>query len=138
MQAGATHSPTTAAARAVIPGPIIVFQLDEAGISHEPSPAGEVVIDAVAPAIPAFLIGTTRVGAEQHTTRLQRRMQLPQHAQQLLRWHMKQRGICEHAIEPRIRKIEFEKILLPNFASRIGARHLNKPLGTFKSNRFVA
>jgi hypothetical protein len=56
----------------------------------------------------------------------------------LLRWHMKQSGICEHAIEPCIRKIEFEKILLPNFASRIGARHLNKPRGTFQSDRNVA
>ena len=51
---------------------------------------------------------------------------------------MKQGGICEHAIEPRIGKIEFEKILLPNFASRIGACHLNKLLGTFQSDRFVA
>ena len=50
-------------------------------------------------------------------------MQFQQHARQLLAGYVKQRGVGEHAIEMLIRQIEFEEILLPNFATAVAVRN---------------
>src|ERR1700750_2701448 len=50
---------------------------------------------------------------------------------------MKQRGVCEHAIEFVIRKIELEEILLPYFAPAMGARHCGEVRGAFQTYRDV-
>ena len=71
------------------------------------APSIKIVIDAVPPAIPAFLITAMRVRTEQHTTRLQTCMQFQQHTRQLLARYMKQRGIGEYAVKMIIRQVEF-------------------------------
>jgi hypothetical protein len=58
-----------------------------------------------------------------------------QHARQLLAGYMKQRSVGEYTIEIAIRKIELEKILLPNFAAAVGARHVGEMCGAFQTDR---
>src|SRR6266849_2313873 len=90
---------------------------------------------AVAPAVPAFLVVAERVRAEQHATRLQTRMQLPQYTRQLLAGHMKQCRVGEHAIETVTRQVELKEILLPYFAAAVGARHRGEVRGALQTNR---
>ena len=46
---------------------------------------------------------------------------------------MKQRGVGEYTIEIATRQIELEKILLPNFATAVGTRHVGKMCGAFQT-----
>src|SRR5271155_838500 len=50
---------------------------------------------------------------------------------------MKQRGVGEHAIKMVIRQIEPEEILLPDFATAMGARHHGEMRGAFQTHRNV-
>src|SRR5580700_4551084 len=92
------------------------------------------MIHAVAPAVPAFLVAAVRVRAEQHTTRLQSRVQFPQHTRQLLAGYMKQCRVSEHAIETVTRQVELEEILLPYFAAAVSARHRGKVRGPLQTD----
>src|SRR5207248_1571719 len=47
--------------------------------------------------------------------------------------YMKQRRIGEHAVEMVVRQIKLEKILLPYFASAMGARHCSELRGAFQT-----
>jgi transcriptional regulator with AAA-type ATPase domain len=47
-------------------GPVVVFQLGKTGIAQILLPGRQVVVAAIARAIPAFLVIATRIGAEQH------------------------------------------------------------------------
>src|SRR5437762_13763769 len=96
------------------------------------------MIEAVAPAVPAFLVMAARIRAEQHTSRFESRVQFQQHARQLLAGYMKQRGVGEHAIEMVIRQIELEEILLPYVAATVGACHYHEMRGAFQAHRNVA
>ena len=51
--------------------------------------------------------------------------------------HMKQRGVGEHAIHMVIRQIELEEILLPYFATAVGARHRGEVRDAFQTYRDV-
>src|SRR3954467_2174545 len=113
-------------------------QLDETGGRHVAAPALEIVIDAVASAVPAFFVMAMRVGREQHTTRLERGVQLQQHARQLLAGDMKERRVGEYAVETALRQLEFQEILLPYFGAALGARHCRQPRGAFQAYRDVA
>ena len=116
---------------------IIVSKLNESRSCHIAAPSFKIMIHAVAPAVPAFLVMAVRVRAEQHATRFQACMQFQQHARQLLAGYMKQRGVGEHAIEMVIRQIELEEILLPYFAAAVGARHRGEVRGAFQTYRDV-
>ena len=83
-------------------GPVVVRELGESRGGHETPPAFQVVIRAVAPAVPALLVMAVRVRAEEDSARLERRVQLAQDARQLLARHVKQHRIGEHAVEARI------------------------------------
>src|SRR5690606_34183063 len=65
-------------------GPVIVLQLAEAGGGQQRAPRGQVVVGAVAAAVPAFLVVAARIGAEQRAARPQCGAQLAKHARQFL------------------------------------------------------
>ena len=52
-------------------------------------------------------------------------------------WVRKQRGVGEYTIEIVIRQIELQKILLPNFATAVGTRHVGKMCSAFQTDRDV-
>src|SRR3954469_16625661 len=113
-------------------------QLDETGGRHVAAPALEIVIDAVASAVPAFFVMAMRVRREQHTTRLKRGAQLPQHARQLLAGDVKERRVGEYAVETALGQRELQEILLPYFGAAVGARHCGQARGAFEAYRDVA
>src|SRR5260370_19996155 len=90
------------------------------------------------PVVPAFLVMTMWVRAEQHATWLQTRVQFQQHARQLLAGYMKKRGVGKYTIEIVLRQIELEEILLPYFAAAMGARYGGEARGAFQTYRDVA
>ena len=47
---------------------------------------------------------------------------------------MEEAGVRKDTIEKRIREIQFEKILVPNFTMRILPRHLTKLAGSVQTN----
>ncbi len=89
-------------------------------------PSRQIVVSAITPAVPAFLVVAARIGAEQHPARLQRGMQFSQHARQFLAGHMKQGRVGERAVEVHFRQIEPAKILPPDFATAVGPGHLDE------------
>src|ERR1043166_2794364 len=118
--------------------PVIVRQLGKSSAGRVTPPAVEVVVSAVAPAVPALFIVAARIGAEQHAARLQAGAQLPQYARQLFARHVKQRGIGEYAVEISRRQVELEKVLLPHFAAAMSARHFGKARHPFETDGGVA
>src|SRR5690606_41756055 len=104
-------------------GPVIVFQLAEAGGLQARAPAFEVVVAAIARAVPAFAVVAPRVGTEQHAAWFQAVVQLAEYLGQLLVRDMEQAGIGEDAVERSRRQVEGEKVLLPDFAAAVGAGH---------------
>src|SRR3954466_15435025 len=79
-----------------------------------------------------------RVGREQHTTRLERGVQLQQHAGQLVAGNMKERRVGEYAVETALGQLELQEILLPDFGAALGARHCGQARGAFEAYRDVA
>ena len=61
-----------------------------------------------------------------------------QNAGQVGGGHVKQRRICEHAIEPAVRQVEFQKILQPYFTSSVSPSHLDEAFRTLEPDRDVA
>src|SRR6266702_2373889 len=104
-------------------GPVVVLELRETGRGHEAPPGIQVVIRAVAAAVPALLVVAVRVRAEQHAPGLQARAQLAQDAGQLLPRHVEQHRIGEHAVEARGRERQREQILPPHLAAALLARN---------------
>jgi len=113
-----------------------VIEFAKSCVAQESSPAFEIVIDAVTPVLPAFLIQPVRVRAEEYAARLKRRPQFQENAGQFATWHVKQRGVGENSVKTVVRQIEREKILLPDVKA-FCARHRNKSRGTFQTNRCV-
>ncbi len=97
----------------------------------------KVVKYAVTPLVPAFLVIAAGVRAEQHPTRFQCRAQFQQHARQLLARYMKQRGVGEYAVEPLIRQIDLEEVLVPHFAAAVETRHRGEAGGAVQTHRAV-
>src|SRR5260370_21262780 len=93
------------------------------------------MIHAEEPVVPAFLVMTAWVRAEQHATWLQTRVQFQQHARQLLAGYMKKRGVGEYAIEMVVRQTKLAETLLPYCAAAIGARHGGEAGGAFQTYR---
>jgi len=113
---------------------IVVIEFGKSRVPHEPSPGFEVVIDAVTAMVPAFLIRSARVRAEENAARLERRPQFGEHARQCAAWHVKQRGVGENAVEAIVRKIEREEILFPHLPT-VFARHRGKSRAAFQTDR---
>src|SRR6185295_2372677 len=49
--------------------PVVVLELVESGSGEVAAPGLQVVVGAVAPAVPALLVGAARIGAEEHAAR---------------------------------------------------------------------
>src|SRR5690606_10306333 len=98
-------------------GSIVMRQFHEARGSDQASPPLKIVVSAKALPIPYVFVVPARVGAEQHTTGLERSMQRAQHARQFLRRNMEQRRVGKHAVKALDRQIEVEKILVPYLAA---------------------
>src|SRR5258705_4814656 len=113
---------------------IVVVQLDDAGCRHEAPPRLERVVHTVAVVVPPFLVIAARIGAHQHATRFQRRMELGQYARQFLTGNVLERGVREHAVEPLVRQREREEILLPHLAPAVRARHGREPRRSFDAD----
>src|SRR5258706_14845782 len=64
--------------------PVVVLELDEARVRQVAAPRLEIVVRAVAPSVPAFLVRATWIGAEQDAAGAERCVQLPENAVQLL------------------------------------------------------
>src|SRR6266540_1783026 len=118
-------------------GPVVVLELRETGRGHEAPPGLQVVVRAVAAAVPALLVLAVRVRAEQHAVGLQARVQLAQDARQLLPRHVEQHRVCEHAVEARLGKRQREQILPPHLASAVLARHRGEALRSLQADRGV-
>src|SRR5260370_12352051 len=96
------------------------------------------MVPPLAPAAPAFVVVAARVGGEQHPTRFQAGIELPQYARQFLGRHMKQRGIGEYAVEMAVRQCKLEEVLLPYLAAAAGAGQGGKVGAAFQANRNAA
>src|SRR6266704_733566 len=103
-----------------------MLELHESRIQHVATPRFQVVVSAVTPAVPTFLILAARIGTEQHASWLECGVQLSEHARQLLGRHMEQRSVCEDAVKPPSRQLEPVEILLPYLAAGVGTRHGGK------------
>lgn len=117
---------------------VIMGQFSEAGRRQVPAPSLQVMICAIAPTAPAFFISSVRIRAKQHAAGFQTGMQLQQDARQLLAGDVKKRRVGEYAIEMVLWQIELEKILPPNFAAAVGARHGGEAWGAFQTYRDMA
>src|SRR5439155_5596146 len=115
-----------------------MVKLREARIDDKPLPRFGSVIRAEAAARPTFLVVAVRVGAEKHAARLERRVELAQHARQLLCRHVEKRGVREHSVEILVGKAHGEEILLPYLAAAVFARHRGEPRRAFEAYCDVA
>src|SRR5256886_15928651 len=102
------------------------------------APGLEIVVGAVPLAVPAFLVTAMRIRAEQHPARLERGPQLSKHARQLLAWHVEQRRGGEHPVEARRRQLQPGKVLLPDLAAALLARHRREARRAFQADHDVA
>src|SRR6266850_2996245 len=141
------HPPSSLAPRAREPGlplarqalgPVVVRKLRKPRCGHKAPPGFQIVIRAVAPAVPALLVVAVRVRAEQNAARLERRAQLAEDARQLLARHVEQHRIGEHAVEARIGEFQSEQILQPHLAAAVLARHDREGLRALEADRDVA
>src|SRR5258706_140108 len=119
-------------------GPVVVGELFKSGGGHKAPPGFQIVIRAVAPAVPALLVVAVRVRAEQHAARLERRAQLAEDARQLLARHVEQHRIGEDAVEARIGEFQSEQILPPHLAAAVLARHDREGLRALQADRDMA
>src|SRR6266704_2380257 len=119
-------------------GPVVVLELRETGRGHEAPPGFQVVIRAVAAAVPALLVVAVRVRAEQHAPGLQARAQLAQDAGQLLPRHVEQHRVGEHAVEARGWERQREQILPPHLAAAVLARHRGEAPRSLQADRDMA
>ncbi len=103
-----------------------MLELREAGMRQVTTPRAQVMVSAVALAVPTFLVLAMRIRAEQHTRGFQCGMQLSQYARQFLRRHMEQRRVGEDAVKTLTWKVKRREVLLPNDAPGVGTRHGNK------------
>src|SRR4029077_17719099 len=106
--------------------PIVIFELYERRIQHVAAPGFKIVVSAVPPAVPTFLVLAVRIGAEQHAPWFQCGAQLSQDARQFLRGHVKERSVREDAVKALTRQVKPVEILLPHLATGVGARHGSK------------
>src|SRR5712692_5557407 len=118
-------------------GSVVVVELDEPCGRQVAAPGSEVMVRAVAPAVPAFLVMAARVRAEQHPARLERGAQLRQYSRQFLARNVKQRRIGENAVEARRQQVELEEVLLPHLAAAVFARHGGEARRAFEAYRGV-
>src|SRR5260221_9762878 len=119
-------------------GPVVVRELRKPRCGHKAPPGFQIVIRAVAPAVPALLVVAGRVRAEQPAARLERPAQLAEDARQLLARPVEQHRIGEHAVEARIREFHSEQILPPHLAAAVLARHDREGLRTLQADRDMA
>lgn len=84
---------------------VIVVQLHETSRDKVSSPCFEIVIGAITPAVPAFLVAAVWIGTEEHATGLEGLTQLAQHPCEFLAGHMEQNSIGEDAVETLLRQV---------------------------------
>src|SRR5437773_10862776 len=102
------------------------------------APGFQIVVGAVALAVPAFLVTAVRIRTEQYSARLERGPHLSEHARQLLAWHVEQRRVGEHPVEARRRQLQPEEVLLPDLAAALAARHGGEARRAFQAHRDMA
>src|SRR5271169_5355859 len=103
-----------------------MLDFHEACSRHVAAPRLKVVVSAVAPVIPTFLVLAVRIGTEQYPRRLQCGVQLLQHARQFLGRYMKERSVREDAIKVLARQVKPVEILVPHLTPSVGTRHGGK------------
>ena len=101
-------------------------------------PGGEAVVAAVAVPIPAFLIGSSRVGAEEDSAILQARIELLKNSRKVLAWDVEESGVGEDTVELLVCNLEFEKILMEDLTARVGSGHAAEVLAAIESCRMVS
>ncbi len=103
--------------------PEITLHLDESDGGDVIAPGVEFEEAAIAIAAKTFLVVSSRVRAEQDTSRFQGRCEFEQNPRQFLARHVEERRIGEHAVKAALRQDHGEKVLVENVTSGIGARH---------------
>jgi len=98
----------------------------EAGGLAVAAEAFEIVVDAVAIAVPALLVRAARVRAEQHAARLQGVSKLPEHPREVCARDVEERGVREHSVEPLRGQAHREEVLLKDLAARARSSHLRE------------
>src|ERR1700733_9855121 len=118
-------------------GPVVVVDLLEPGATHDHSPPLDVEIAAVPLAVPTLLVVAARVREKQNATRLERVVQLAEHARQVRAWYVKQRRVREHSVEVSGRQIQLEEVLVPHLAARVRACHLDEALAAIETDSLM-
>jgi len=96
------------------------------------------VVAAIAIPIPAFLIGSSRVGTEEDSAILQARIELLEDSRKVLARDVEESGVGEDAVELLVCNLEFEKILMEDLAARVGSGHSAEVLAAIESGRMVS
>ena len=135
-------TPNTRQPRLLLPRqsrrPVVMLQLHKPRRRQQLLPRLKIVVRPITRPIPALLILATRIGTEQHATRLQRPAQLLQHPRQFLARNMEQHRIGENPVKALGRQIQLQKILLPDLTTAVFARHLRELLRAIKPDSGVA
>ena len=115
-----------------------MLDLDQAGRGDHGAPRLQVEVGPVPPPVPALVILSVGIRAEEDTARPERGAELPEDARQLLGRDVEQRGVGEDAVEVRHREIEREKVLVQHLAAGVLSRHGDEAGGTVEANGLVA
>ena len=119
-------------------GSIVMLQFDKSCRVEEAAPAVEIVINPVALAVPALLVVTDGIRAEQDAARFQCGSQSLQRVGQGKRGDMKQGGIGEDRIESTRGKIQVDKVLVPDFAPTGCAGHGYETRSSIQTNDLMS
>src|ERR1700744_20759 len=98
---------------------IVVFDFRASHGGHERAPGFQVVVDPIAPAIPALLVVSPRVRGEEDPVRLERIAQLREDPREFPTGHVEQGRIGKDAVEMAVGKLQAEEILLPDLAAAV-------------------
>src|SRR3546814_12090354 len=85
-----------------------------------------------------FLVVPPWVGTEKDASGAQSCVEFAQYPRQFLTWNVEQRSVCKHTVEMALGQYHRKKILVKNFAPRIGARHGHEFLGPVQDHGLMS
>jgi hypothetical protein len=81
------------------------------------TPGGEIVVTAVARAVPALFVAAPGIGRKEHPVMLETRAKISQDAGQFLTRNVKEGGVGEDAVKVVGRKLKGKEILTKNLTA---------------------
>ena len=92
------------------------------------------MVTAVAVAIPALLIGSSGIRAEEHASRFQRCKKRGQNSREMGTRHMEEGGVGKHAIKVLGWQIQLQKVLVQHLAAGVFPGHLTELLTAIEAH----